>query len=249
MKAFVFVSMMMIVLLAGCMMQEDTETALEREVISQIQEEQPVEKIVETIVQETADETPLSEEQDILQNPPSETPIPLLTTEKISPVKAPMQRPLDNIDTTPSPLPKLLVHEGKITKVNPVKYGVYSGEITEQNTYRHFPFVSSFLVMRGDSVTFTVGKDDLATVIAKKVIVKNTKATFTRDDAQPEGTVLGTVKKVTTQRSGYAGILHDSTGKEWKYISSFYLEVGSQVYYSPGEEPVTIVKKIEVRRG
>ena len=233
------VGVLFIGLFAGCAFQEDTETALEKEVAKSLEEQQPVEKIIETI-QEKGEEQLQKEEQ----SPPilkEQLPV----QEKASLQNKP-SRPLDNIIIPSSPAKEARIHEGKITKVNPLRDNVHRGEITEFDTYRHYVFVSPILVIRGDFVTFTV-KDDLATVIAKQTGTKATRASFTRDDAQPEGTILGNVRKVISQRDGtYKGIVRDTSGKEITYASSFYLDVGDEVYFRPGPEPVEIVKKIEV---
>ncbi len=137
----------------------------------------------------------------------------------------------------------LKVYNGKIATLNPAKMGVYSGEVTDIETLRHYLFKTEMIITKGDTVTFTVQQDQ-ATILSKEVR-HPTKQTSTRDTTQPEGTELAHVITVMSTPEGtLRGKLRNARdGEEYIYTTALSLFVNDRVYYIPGSQPVTVIKK------
>lgn len=137
----------------------------------------------------------------------------------------------------------LKVYNGKIATLNPAKMGVYSGEVTDIETLRHYLFKTEMIITKGDTVTFTV-QHDQATILSKEVR-HPTKQTSTRDTTQPEGTKLAHVITVMSTPEGtLRGKLRNARdGEEYIYTTALSLFVNDMVYYIPGSQPVTVIKK------
>ena len=121
--------------------------------------------------------------------------------------------------------------------------GMYSGEVTDIDTLRHYIFKTEMSIAKGDVVTFTV-QSDQATILSKEVR-QPTRQTSTRDIAQPEGTELAHVITVMSTPEGtLRGRLRNARdGEEHIYTTALPLVVNDMVYYLPSSEPVTVVKK------
>ncbi|MBI4441658.1 hypothetical protein HY639_05810 [Candidatus Woesearchaeota archaeon] len=227
-----------LVALVGCTAEDVTEeTQIEEVVVQEPVEEQQVEKIVEKL------EMPTEKVIDAPEEKPAEKPVEGIPVEEKQPVEEKVAEPVQRVEQVVKEAPPR-VYKGRITTLNPIKNGVYTGELTDMETYKHYPFTTSVEIIRGDIVTFTLS-NDAAKIIAKEADPRLQKnETATEDTSQPAGTELARVKTVISSRDGLRGTLRNSrTGDEFRYLTnSLKLVVGDNVYYTPGDEPVTLVK-------
>lgn len=253
MKKILIMSSLIVILLIlviGCA-EEITveETSIEKEITKSIEEQKTAEQVIEKIITEEKkkEEKPIikTEEKQVEEEPAEKTEEKVEAEEKAVLEEKPVEAKTETVEK--AELPK--TYSGKVTQLNPPRGDLYTGELTTTDL-RHYKFEARIPITRGDVVIFTLDNNQIAIVVKKETVTQASKQTISLDDAQPEGTVLGRIRKVVSLRDGGVEgvVINAASGKEYRYQTTMDLVVGDDVYYKPGTGLVEIVKIIEVKR-
>lgn len=240
----------LLILVIGCaeeISKEDTD--IEKTITKSIEEQKPAEQVIEKIITEEkkTEEKPVikTEEKQVEEKPAEKTEEKVETEKKAILEEKPVEAKTETAETAEQPK----TYSGKVTELNPPRGDLYTGELTTTDL-RHYKFEARMPITRGDVVIFTLDANQIAIVVKKESVVQTSKQTISLDDAQPEGTVLGRIKKIVSLRDGGVEgvVINAASGKEYRYQTTMNLVVGDNVYYKPGTGLVEIVKVIEVKR-
>ena len=241
-KLIFILSIMTMLLFAGC--GPDESQLLEDDTITETTQESVVEKVVEKVIEvkePTEDvlptetktiETKITEKKTETQK---ESDIETAITKSVETKTTTTAKPLDDYTAIKPVEPKTFV--GQIGDINPVKNGVYTGELTAlDSTYKHYKFTSKISVLRGDKVKFTLDKNDLATVVEKILDERLAKITTTKtaETPLPANARLGKIKSIINNvNGGFKGKIVDAeSGVDYRYESLIEYNFNQFIFFT-----------------